>query len=274
LLVPALLTSLPVLYYALLPSFDAGWAQSKAGTAYSFTPFVPAVLVTLAPIALIMAPGYTRPSRDAGDRMLKLWPLAAVILFVVSPNDAMHAFGGFAVPAAVLSVRGWPWVARHLPEPVRRHAAWVAAAAIAFSILAAPIAVVHRVVQYQSGDQSFAEIGRDEASALDWIASQPPGGVLSGGKAGAWAPAVTDHETWLGHPVWTPHYDARYRQVAALFSGSMDSNPARVRSFVASTGAKFVLEPCYGRARLRPALASAGFTERKFGCATVFSRPD
>lgn len=95
LLVPALLTALPVAYYALLPTLDAGWAQSKQATAYSWTTYVPALLVTLGPIVLMMAPGYARPSDDAGDRMLKLWPLASLILFLTSPSDAMHAVGAW-----------------------------------------------------------------------------------------------------------------------------------------------------------------------------------
>jgi hypothetical protein len=273
LLVPALLTALPVAYYALLPTLDAGWAQSKQATAYSWTTYVPALLVTLGPIVLMMAPGYARPSDDAGDRMLKLWPLASLILFLTSPSDAMHAFGGVAVPTALLMVRGWPRVQRALPNRLRSAAGWLALSAIAFSVLAAPISVVHHLTQYRAGDQSFAEIARDDARALDWISSRPrPAYVLSGPKLGAWVPAVTDDYTWIGHPVWTPSYGQRYRLVTALFNGSMDGAPGRERAFVLSTGATIVLQPCGWHAQLARALTPAGFTARAFGCATLYSR--
>jgi hypothetical protein len=271
LVLPALLTALPVAYYALLPSLDAGWAQSRHATSYSPVPYFSSLLATLLPVVVMMAPGYARRSDDPGVRMLQLWPFASLLLFLTSPSDAMHAIGGFAVPAAILMVRGWPWVLSRLPNRVRGHAAWLAAAAIAFSVLAAPISVIHRMTEYRTGDQSFAEIGRDDATALDWIASRPRGTeVLTSAELGAWVPAIADDPTWIGHPVWTPSYEARDRQVTRLFDGSMDQ--ARERAFVVSTGTHFVLEPCGSRGRLGSALDGAGFSARDFGCAILYTR--
>ena len=52
---------------------------------------------------------------------------ASIILFVASPSDAMHAFGGISIPAAVLMVRGWPQARSWLRISSLRRARSVAA---------------------------------------------------------------------------------------------------------------------------------------------------
>lgn len=277
LLAPALLTALPVAYYALLSKLDASWAyaaSSQQATAHGKVSLAGAFVVALLPIAVIAAPGYADRRKDPGDRMLKLWPIASVILFVALPADTEHAMGGVAVPAAVLMVRGWPWVLRRLPRFARGKARWVAAAAISFSVIGAPLFVVQRLKNVRAAGQIAAEIAHGDALALDSIASRPlSSGVLTSATLGAWVPVVTDQATWVGHGTWTPSYSARSRGVSGLFNGSMDSEPRRERRFVLSIGASYVLEPCGWHARLQQALLPAGFTARKFGCATLYSKP-
>ncbi len=274
LLLPALLTALPIAYEALLPIFDTGWDQARRGTAYSPISCLLPVLLTFGPIFLMMAPGYAIRSEGVSDRMLKLWPFASVIVFLALPTDALHAIGGLAIPCAILMVRGWPWVRQRLPGGLRRHAHWLAAAAVAFSVLAVPLSVARHLQEHLTGDESDAELARDDAVALDWIASRPQSsGVLTTAAIGAWVPVMTDQPTWIGHPVWTPSYNTRDGGVTALFDGSMDRQPEQERAFVLATGATFVLQPCGSNARLGSALGPAGFTPRRFGCATVYSKP-
>jgi hypothetical protein len=268
---PVAITALPVGYYALLSAVDPGWAQSRHATEYRWTPYVASLLVTLLPVAVMAAPGYLMRAEEPGERMLKLWPLASIILFVASPSDAMHAFGGISIPAAVLMLRGWPQARSWLRIRSLRRARSVAAGAVVLAVLAAPLSVGQRVREHSSGDQASAEIGRDEATALDWLASRTHGvAILTTGELGGWVPALVDAHTWIGHPIWTPHYGQRERRVEALFGGSMNGEAAQ--AFVRSTAATYVLEPCGWHARLAPELGAIGFRAHQFGCAVVYAK--
>jgi hypothetical protein len=269
--IPILLTLAPILYYAVLPALDVGWKQSqKAGADGLYGAALGAALVTLLPVMLLMAPGYLQSDKSPANRMLRIWPFAAAIVFVVMPTDKFHAIGGFSIPAAILMVRAWRW----LPSMSHR---WLrsglAAAAVAFVIVGAPFEVADRMVHYRIATRNDAQLPDDDARALAFVASQPSDlGVLTTDNVGGWVPELTDHPTWVGHPIWTPSLNARSAQVGALFGGAMDQAPARERDFVLSTGAAFVLEPCGSSASLARALLPAGFTVRQFGCAKLYER--
>jgi hypothetical protein len=141
------------------------------------------------------------------------------------------------------------------------------------AVIAGPVAIAAELDGYRTPAQRGAEISRDDARALDAIAaSSRSGGVLTTAGLGAWVPAITGRGTWVGHDVWTPHFPTRAHDAAVLFSGRQDGSPASERRFVRSTGAAFVLEPCAAVARLDPALLTAGFTVKRIGCATLYTR--
>jgi hypothetical protein len=274
LLAPVLATAAPLAYYAVLPHVDAGWAQSQSHTAHNWTRSGDlAILIILLPIAVLAAPGYVGRASTPRDRMLRLWPVAILAVFIIVPSDKFHALAGWSIPAALFMVRAWPWYRRRVPRWSHGWATTLAVAGVCLAVAAAPIELAYHTVDFRGGSQHAAEIARDDARALDRIAASPvSGGVLTTAELGHWVPAITDHTTWVGHPTWTPSYGTRGAQVAALFSGSSDSDPARERAFVRSTGATFVLEPCQYRGRLEPALLPAGFTVVGIGCATLYSR--
>ena len=136
----------------------------------------------------------------------------------------------------------------------------------------APVHYVLKLETYRDGVQQTAELGRDDARSLDRISELGPGGVLTAWELAAWAPVVTDDPTWNGHPVWSKLYFQRAKLVARLFDRSAQRTPTWARRFVASTRARFVLEPCGSTARLEPILLPAGFTVQRIGCATLYLR--
>jgi hypothetical protein len=268
---PAAAAAAPLVYYAILARGDAGWKHAEHASAAPFTSPGPLpLLLALSVPVLLMAPGYAGPAGTPAERILRLWPVAIAIVYVLSPAGAYHAFGGLSVPASVLIVKGWPWVRARLQDPWARR---TAIAAVCVAVIAAPATVIRRVTGLRSGGQVDAQIPRDEARALDWIArSKTAGGVVSTAALGAWVPAITDRATWVGHPMWTPGFDSRAAQLEVLFSGAADRDPAAERAFVALTRAVFVLEPCGRAAQLAPALTPAGFRAVRIGCATVYWR--
>jgi len=278
LLGPALATAAPLAYYAVLPYADAGWAQARTHTEHNwFSSGDLAILIVVLPVALLGLPGYLKPAATSRERMLKLWPLAIVVVFLVVRTDRFHPLGGWSIPAALCVVRGWPWVRERIgawpPLRARGGAAPLAAVAgIAFLLAAAPIEIAYHVADFRAGPLAASELDRDDARALARVASLPgSGGVLTTAYVGHWVPALTDHPSWIGHPTWTPDYSRRDDEVDALF-GAADG-PAAARRFVATTGAAFVLEPCGYPARLRAALTPARFRALRVGCATLFWRP-
>ncbi len=274
LVAPILATAAPLAYYAVLPHVDAGWAQAQYHTAHNWLRAGNvAILIVMLPVAILALPGYLRRASSPSDRMLQLWPVAILVVFVVAPSDKFHALAGWSIPAAIFMVRGWAWFGRRLarwPPGVREALAVVG---VCIAVSAAPVEIAYHVIDFRGGSQQAAEIARDDARALDRIAASPlSGGVLTTAELGHWVPPVTDRATWIGHPTWTPAYDTRNDEVDGLFSASSDQHRAHDRSFVRSTGATFVLEPCGYRARLAPALLPAGFTMSRIGCATLYSR--
>jgi hypothetical protein len=271
--VPALATLLPVLYYAVLRQTDAGWKQAEHYNASALASRQTlAILIAVLPVVVLMLPGYAVRARTSAERMLLLWPVAIAIVYTISPSDRWHALGGYSVPAAILIVRGWPWVRSRLAGWSPRRVTAVAIAGICVAVAAAPALVGKHVVRFRSGDFRNAEIARGDARALDSVATAAgSGGVLTTGDLGAWVPAVTGRPTWVGHETWTPSYSLRAAQVARLFSGALDHDPALERAFVRSTGATVVLEPCGSRAQLGPALAPEGFTATRVDCAMIYA---
>jgi hypothetical protein len=274
LVAPALATAAPLLYYAILPHIDVGWAHAQYHTSHNWLRSGnEAALLIMLPVAVIALPGYLRRATSTRERLLRLWPIAIVAVFLAVRSDKFHAFAGWAIPAALLIARGSPWYQSRLRGLPRRMLAALAVGGASLVIVPAAIELVHDTIDFRGGSQHAAEIPRDDARALNRIAASPlAGGVLTAAELGHWVPILTDRPTWIGHPTWTPTYDFRSGLTGTLFGRSSGSGPAAARAFVRSTGARFVLQPCGYPARLQAALRHPEFSVSRVGCATKYTR--
>ena len=277
LLVPLVLTTVPLLYFEALPSIDLGWRISNANSIAGWAnPSLLAALPVFGPLVLIMAPGYLTSARDDLGRLLRLWPAAVAITYVLTPTAKFHAFAGITVPAAILAIEGWP-TARRLWRRAGGREAWarrLPGIVLALLIVGSAGVVENELATHASGSRGDSVLQRPSAEALAFLAGRPRGGVLSTPRIGLWTPALTDDPTWVGHFVWTPDWVTRSIDVEWLFGDARARvTPASARRFVLRTGARYVVQPCGSRTDLVAALTPAGFTTRRFGCVTVFSAP-
>jgi hypothetical protein len=256
LLIPAVATALPLGYYVLLSRIDGAWRLAQFQSAPP-RPNTLLLLVALAPLALPAIPALR--VIDRRDAILWLWPLAALIVYFVSPGYAVHALEGIALPLSVLAVRGWQAV---------RWPRWLAAVAIAVSTLPGLVFNVHLFHLAAVSDPEAMLLRGGETEALAYLSRTPvPGGVLPSLRISAAVPAYTGRRAWIGHASWSPHYFSRIAAVSALFSGRMSGSAGR--SFLRSVGARYLLadcEPGFNPTWLGPLLVS----ERRFGCVRVY----
>jgi len=231
----------PLVYYFVLSHADAAW--SFAAHENALGGHVPwwAVTAGVVPLALPACFGLRAVDRSPGELMLRAWPLAALVVYLVlSPSFPQHAFEGVSLPLAVLAVRG-----------------------LGRMRLAAPI---YRAL---GGEASGYYLRSDETRALDYLASlHAPGGVLSTYDLAPFVPAATGRPTWVGHPSWTRHFPERVRASELLFAG--DLRRERAIAFIRSTHARFILVGCGHPAAPFARLAPAVSRTRTFGCASVY----
>jgi hypothetical protein len=251
----------PLAYYFVLSRADADWRFAQQANVIGGHPRAWALLVTFLPLAAAAAAGLRPRTPDLGERMLQLWPVAAVLVFVaLSPSFAQHAFEGVAVPLGILAVRG---VCR-----ARHGLAW----AVAFAALAVVPGSIH-AGQFMADSASanaqpfFLQPGERDALAYLHDLSEP-GAVLPTPFLSSLVPARTERKTWLGHPSWTRDYDRRAAEAAALFGGRLP--PTAASEMIRRSGARFVLADCRSQATSMGALAPLASSVRRFGCASVY----
>ena len=250
----------PLVYYLVLSRVDESW--ELAGIANDFGTWP--LWVTVVGLAPLVLPALTapRPSFDSfGELALRVWPLAALAVFVLPFGTfPAHALQGMVLPLVTLAFLG---VAGRLG---------IVALALLIVVMVVP-GTLYRADQLrgavQAGRQPFF-VRDGEHAALRWLDRQPSaGGVLAPIYSGLLVPAHTRRETWVGAGSWTPDFDSRVQRAEALFSGRMD-RPAAER-MVRSTGARFVFSDCQGRADIGSLLAGITVAPpRRFGCATVW----
>jgi hypothetical protein len=277
LLLPLAAIGVPLLYYLILPKIDAGWAtSSRSGQHQAGIPLL-GWLTTFGPAALASIPGWRTPATSDRQRLLRLWPLAVLVTFVAVPTGKFHAFAGLSVPLALLTVQGWRRVLeeRRLGGRNPLVLRFLATAGAVVLVFGAAPATTRLLIRYRVGGQAVAQLDRPEADALDYLAGQPRGGVLSTANVGIWVPALTDDSTYVGHFIWSPRWDQRSNAVRRLFRypGKRPLRPAAELALVEQPGARYVLEPCGARAKLWPLLKPHGYGRRVFGCATVYTAP-
>lgn len=268
LLLPALATALPLVYYLLLSKLDDAWrlaGLANARDVIDVWPWWVAVLVLL-PLALPAALAYRLPAPTFGDVALRVWPFAALLVFL-QPFGTFpaHAFQGMLLPLVVLAmlgVRSRLGTARPFPL--------VPAVAIAFVLIVpGTLYQVDNMRDAIRGGQQAHFLTPGEHDALRFLdESREPGGVLAPAYSGTVVPAYTGRETWIGAGSWTPNFLERDLVTKALFSGQLDR--ARAEELVRLSGARFLLVDCAGRADIEPLVTRVTEPPRRFGCAAVY----
>lgn len=258
--VAALATALPLLYYFALGRADGAWAVAQAQTPLE-RPSLLGLILTLGPVALFAVAGIRPTVREPRDRVLLLWPVAALaVTFAFSAALPSHALQGIALPIATLAVRGWQAL---------RAPAVLAPLGLALATLpgAAFFADSERAAIDESRPGFF--LGPGDLEALRHLEGLPgPGGVLTSPGLAPAVPAYTGRRTWVGHPVWTPRYPQRAREATDLFSGRLTGR--RAQGLLRRASARWVLAPCGAAPNLRVALGSRLRRVRRFGCATLY----
>jgi hypothetical protein len=263
------LTGAPLVYYLALGQIDLSWGLAREASNHTFSLW--SILIGIAPLALVAALGYRGRPRDFLELSTRLWPLAALVIWLLSATQLsatpLHAFNGITLPLAVLAVTGVTRQGWHrLPRARLAGAVLLAAATIPANAYA--IAVAPTYVNPTAGNANF--ITRDERDALAFLRRDPDdGGVLTQFYLGETVPAQTGRHTLVGDCLWSePACMPRSLAADALFEGKM--TPGQARAFVRTSGARFLLASCVPHVNLRRLLGSMIVAVRRFGCAAVF----
>ncbi len=263
------LSGLPLLYYVALGRADISWRLARVASKHGFSLW--SILLALLPLLIGAAFALRRRDRSFLALATRAWPLAALLVFVVSASGfsatPLHAFQGITLPLSVLAVEGVQRVGwRRLPR-----VGWVTA--IVVFLITVPATAyelnnARKLAAPTAGNANFIE--RNERSALDYLADiRTPGGVLTRSYLGAAVPEKTGRRTLVGDCLWSqPNCYGRVNQAQALFDGTLRG--AAARTFVRDTGATFVLADCSATANLERTLRPMLVSTHHFGCATVY----
>ncbi|MFM8884164.1 MAG: hypothetical protein ACKOH7_05095, partial [Solirubrobacterales bacterium] len=100
----ALATALPLLYYWVLSRSDPSWELAGEVNDFGRWPLW-VTLVGIAPLAIPALFAYRQRPRNLGDWMLRVWPVAALAVFYLPFGTfPFHAFQGMALPLAILAL--------------------------------------------------------------------------------------------------------------------------------------------------------------------------
>jgi hypothetical protein len=261
---PLAATAAPLVYYLLLSKLDASWELARQANDLPRWPWW-ALLLGPLPLALPAAFAYRLPAPDFGAVALRVWPVAAVLVyFQPSGTFPFHAFQGLSIPLAALGVLALRAHLGERPIPLGPAvAAVVALCAIGTAYRAQQLADAVHLAR-----QPFF-LTADERDALRYLDRAPErGGVLAPVYSGILVPAYTGRETWVGAGSWTPDQPRRADEAEALFAGRLD--PGAAAALVQRSGARFLYSDCHGRADIGVAVAAITDPPRRFGCATVW----
>jgi hypothetical protein len=263
------LTGVPLLYYFALGHFDLSWNLARVASRHAFSFW--SIALGAAPLAIVAALGYRGRPRDFLELMTRVWPLTAVLIYLLSASTLsatpLHAFNGITAPLAVLAVTGVQraeW--RRLPH--RRLVTAVALAVATIPANAYAIAVAHTFTSPVTSNANY--ITRDERDAISYLQHDPDSGsVLTQMYLGMVVPGRTGRKVLVGDCLWSePDCQPRQNAVDGLFDGTMPRDQAR--EYVVDTGARFVLASCQPHANLMRLLGPLVVDVHRFGCAAVY----
>jgi hypothetical protein len=257
---PLVAACLPLAYYYALAHTDQAWSTAQAQNSHAVPAWV--ALAVFLPLALPALLGVRRGVNDAQERILLLWPCAALVVYLLDPPYALHALESASLPLGILAVRGW-----------RRLRLGRAAATTLLVLATVPglvfaLGLLSRAVDERPGAYVLSN---DDSRSLRTVAASPiPGGVLAPTPIASSVPARTGRRTWLGHPSWTPQLALREREASRFFGGRMTASDAR--RLIRSLGVHMALAPCGSSASLErllgPQILASSFP---IGCARVLS---
>jgi hypothetical protein len=256
LVLPALLTAAPLVYYFALSRTHSSWMVASRANGYSH--FGWWLALGFAP-ALLALPGFRGRNLDLQERMLRIWPVAAFVVYLILDRTWFyHAFVGLSLPLAILVVKGW----RRLRVPRT-----VTVAAVVVATVPGLAWAVEQLISTNS--QHFFRGGEARALAFLNRASRPGAVLAPAMPLGQSVPAFAGRQTYVGHYYWTPDYNARAALTEALFDGRLPR--AQGRQLVRSSQAAFLASDCRpGRVDLRPLLGGIVTHTWRFGCAMVY----
>jgi hypothetical protein len=268
-LVTLIFTGVPLLYYELLDKTDPVWKAAGAGLKHDYSLW--ALILPVLPLLVPALFAYRRRLHSWLDAATRVWPLAALAMYELTEigfaGAPLHTFAGITIPLALLAVEG----ARRIG--LRRLPAWrwLAALLVAAGTIPATVFELRTTAEFMEpvgGNANFISGG--EQSALNYLASNPtPGGVLVRAYMGVIVPAQTGRHTYVGSCVWSePRCSPRVTTTVKLMKGLL--SPAQARSFVVSTGARFLLQDCRSHGDLDKLLGPIVSSTRRFGCAAVY----
>ena len=254
----------PLAYYAALASFDPSW-QAAGRTRFLGLlddDWLPALAMTLAPLALPALLAYRQPARDWQQRAVRCWPIVALLLSLQSRLGGVptHYLWGLTLPLAILAVQGTTAVWR---SPNRLALASLAA------IMVLP-GLAHELIRGHSRLDSGAYGLTDvEARTLKALAADPrPGSVIAWPHLAAAVPYRTGRRVYVGHPALSPDYRARSRLARRAVYGPAAKGAAR--RLVESSGARFLAAGCASTPTLRRAMASLASRTERYGCVRLY----
>jgi hypothetical protein len=267
--ITALGTALPLLYYLILGKADPAWGFARDASKHNFPLW--SILLVLAPVAPLALLGYRGRSTGFWQTSVRVFPLVTLIVYGFSASGAsatpLHAFQGITVPVGVLAVQGLATTPWHR----FRYRRIVGAVALALATIPATVWEMRLAPEYMgpaTGNSNFIQPG--ERDALTYLShDSAPGGVLSRGYLGLTVPARTDRQTYLGDCLWSqPNCSLRSEQTNHLFLGQMTASQAR--AFVTQTHARFLLADCKTSALVAGQIKPLVARTTQFGCATVY----
>ena len=250
---PVGMTALPLAYMWVLSQTDSSWAYVSEPNEFDHVGWW--LVLALAP-AVLALPGYLHRADDAQERMLRIWPVAALaVYFALQQSWFYHAVAGLSLPLSVLAVRG---LRGRMPRPF-------AIAAVAAATVPGLVFVAAELREAR-GDHFLTAGERDALRFLDDVPGDGP--VLAPLEPlGQAVPGFTGRRTFVGHYTWTPDFDARRASAEELFEGRVDR--ATGLAIVRASRARFLAADC-GRPSLAGLLRPLIARVHRFGCATVY----
>jgi hypothetical protein len=257
-LVPVLVTALPLIYYFALSRADAGWrvAGNQSGGVS-----IAGLVIALAPLAVFAIPGIRHRGSGLLADVLVVWPLASVAaVFVLSPSFPSRAIPGITIPLGMLAARA---LSRGRP-------AWMLGAVILLTVpgMVNTIDIVR--TSYRDPASGF-ELTRDEARAMAHLERSKEQGVLTAFPLAMSVPAFTGDSVWVGHASWSPDFTARGAATTALFRGVLE--PAVGERLIRGSRAVLLLADCPANTSFTRYLPFGSTEEARFGCVVMYRLP-